>query len=124
VYVNEVEVLCRSADDVVKLPPWEALVTWLHQFVRYIATKRAIAEELIASIGHDSELFRSGREAIYAAGEPLLERAQASGVARADTSFDDVMRLISGIAMIHSSEPGQIERVLGLALDGVRHQQR
>ncbi len=122
VYATEVEALCRSAHDVADLPAWEALVTWLHQFVCYINTKRAVAEELIASIGRDSELFRSGRAAIYGAGGPLLERAQRVGAARTDTSFDDVMRLISGITMIHFSDPGQIDRVLGLALDGLRYQ--
>jgi AcrR family transcriptional regulator len=121
VYASEVEALCQSAHDVAELPPWDGLVSWLHQFIRYIATKRAIAEELIASIGRDSELFRSGRAAIYAAGGPLLERAPLVGVARTDTSIDDVMRLISGITMIHFADPGQIDRVLGLALDGLRY---
>src|ERR1700734_1041018 len=35
VYVDEVEALCRSAADHAELPPWEALVGWLHRFVAY-----------------------------------------------------------------------------------------
>src|SRR5450432_635753 len=33
VYVDEVEALCRSAADLDGLPPWDALVAWLHRFV-------------------------------------------------------------------------------------------
>jgi AcrR family transcriptional regulator len=118
VYVDEVEALCRTADDLADLPPWDALVGWLRRFVRYTATKRALAEAL----NRDSELFRTCRAEVYAAGEPLLQRAQQAGTARPDTSFDDVMRLLSGITMIHFTEPGQLERVVGMALDGLRHQ--
>jgi hypothetical protein len=39
-------------------------------------SKRALAEAL----NHDSALFRTGREAIYTAGEPLLRQAQDAGV--------------------------------------------
>src|SRR6478609_131835 len=35
VYVEEVEALCRSADDLVDAPPWDALVGWLHRFIGY-----------------------------------------------------------------------------------------
>jgi AcrR family transcriptional regulator len=47
VYVDELEALCRSADDVAELPPWDALVGWLHRFVAYLATKQALAQELL-----------------------------------------------------------------------------
>ena len=68
---------------------------WLHRFVGYVATKRALAEELM----HDSEVFRGCRTEIYVAGEPMLRRAQAAGAVRDDVSFDDVVRLISGLTM-------------------------
>jgi AcrR family transcriptional regulator len=120
VYVDEVEGLCRAANELpTDLSPWDALEAWLHRFVLYAATKRALAETL----NHDSEVFLSCRGEVYAAGEPLLRRAQEAGAARPDTSFDDVVRLISGITMIHFSEPDQIERILGMALDGLRYQE-
>ncbi|TDC28601.1 TetR/AcrR family transcriptional regulator [Micromonospora sp. 15K316] len=117
VYVDEVQALSRSVADVAHLPPWDALVAWLNRFVAYAATKRALREEL----AYDSEVFRRCRTEIYAAGEPLLSRAQQARVVRADTSFDDVLRLISGIVAFQFQEPGQRDRVLAIALDGLRY---
>ncbi|WP_167537049.1 TetR/AcrR family transcriptional regulator [Micromonospora terminaliae] len=117
VYVEEVRALSASAADLADLPPWDALVAWLHRFVAYVGTKRALAEELV----HDSEVFRSCRTEIYAAGEPLLRRAQEAGVARPDATFDDVVRLVSGIMAYQFFEPAQRDRVLTIALDGLRH---
>jgi AcrR family transcriptional regulator len=116
VYVEEVRALSRSAEDLAELPPWDALVAWLHRFVAYVATKRALAEQLL----HDSEIFGTCRTEIYAAGEPLMSRAQAAGVVRDDIGFDDVVRLISGLTMAQFPSPAQRDRVLGVALDGLR----
>jgi AcrR family transcriptional regulator len=116
VYVGEVEQLCRAAEEVADLPPWEALAAWLARFVGYAATKRAIYEAL----NRDSEMFRASRGAMYAAGEPLLARAQAAGQARADASFDDILRLVSGITSAAFADDDQRDRVLAFALDGIR----
>jgi len=113
--------MCRSAADLADLPPWDALVDWLHQFVQYAATKRALAEGMLASIDQDAEVFRASREAINGAGEALVGRAQAAGVVRPDTSFTDVGRMVAGIAGIRTTEPEQIERILDVALDGLRY---
>jgi AcrR family transcriptional regulator len=122
VYIDEVEAMCRSAEDLADLPPWDALVAWLHRFVRFAATKRALAEEMLAYIDQDAEVFNSCRTAIYAAGERLLGRAQKAGVARPDATFTDVGRMVGGIAVIRSADSEQIERILDLALDGLRYQ--
>lgn len=122
VYVEEVESLCRSADDLDDLPPWDALVGWLHGFVGYVATKRALSTELMATVGMESDVFRKCHDAIRQAGEPLLERAQQAKVVRPDTDFLDLIRMVSGITMIKSADAEQIDRILGLALDGLRYQ--
>jgi AcrR family transcriptional regulator len=121
VYVGEVEALCRSAADLADLPPWDALMAWLHRFVGYLATKRALAEQLLAHIDRDSEFFRGCRTAFYTAGEPLLARAQQARVVRTDTNFDEVIQMVSGIAKISTAEPEQVERILDIALDGLRY---
>ena len=121
VYVEEVESLCRSADDLAELPPWEALSAWLHRFVAYMATKQALAQELLAYFDRDSDLFKGCRRAFYGAGEPLLLRAQEAGVVRSDTDFDEVIQMVAGITKMPGASSEQIERILDMALDGLRY---
>ncbi|WP_405068834.1 TetR/AcrR family transcriptional regulator [Kribbella sp. NBC_01510] len=116
VYFGEIEELCQAAEDVADLPPWEALTTWLRRFVQYAATKRAIWE----SLNRDSDRFKTAREAMYAAGTPLFERAQEAGEARKDISFDDLLRMVSGLTAAGFVDDDQRVRVLEIALDGVR----
>jgi AcrR family transcriptional regulator len=120
VYVEEVEALARSAEDVADRAPWEALTGWLHGFVGYIATKQALADELFAIADHNAVVFSNCRAALHAAGEPLLARAQAAGEVRADTNIEDVIRMVGAIAKMPASAPADIERVLDVALDGLR----
>ncbi len=121
VYIDEVEEMSRAAADLADLRPWDALVTWLRQFVRYAATKRALAEEMLATMDRDDEVFLACRTAITGAGEMLLRRAQEAGEVRPDATFADVGRMVSGIAAIPSAEAGQVERILDIALDGLRY---
>ncbi len=121
VYVEEVNALCRSAVDLAADPPWEALVAWLHRFVGYLATKQALAEELLAYNERDAEVFRACRAAMYAGGEPLLTRAQEAGLVRTDTDIEQVIQLVGGIAKIQTAEPAQLDRLLDMALDGLRY---
>jgi AcrR family transcriptional regulator len=121
VYIDEVEEISRKANDLVDLEPWEALVTWLRQFVRYAATKRALADEMMNTMDAEAPVFVSCRTAITAAGDLLLERAQKAGVVRPDTNFTDVGRMVAGIASIRTVDPGQIDRILDVALDGLRY---
>ena len=122
VYVEEVDALCRSAVDLAGEPPWEALVAWIHRFVGYLATKQALAEELLAYRDRDADVFRSCRAAMYAGGEPLLVRAQEAQVVRADTDIAEVIQLVGGVAKIQVAEPEQLNRLLDVVLDGLRYQ--
>ncbi|HZP50327.1 helix-turn-helix domain-containing protein [Actinocrinis sp.] len=121
IYVEEVEELCRNAGELAEvLPPWDALVAWLHRFVGYVGTKRALAEQLTAALGAPTAVFAQCRQALFTYGEPLLARAQESGAVRGDVSFGDVLHMVSGITMANFAEEGQMERVLDIALDGLR----
>lgn len=119
VYIGEVEALSRSARDVAELPPWEALTAWLRRFVGYVATKQALLNELFAE-GGTTEVFASCRSSLYGAGAPLLRRAQEAGVVRADVDIGDVLHLVTGIAKLSLPDPAQSERILEVALDGLR----
>jgi AcrR family transcriptional regulator len=121
VYVDEVEAMARSAADLADLPAWDALSRWLHQYLGFAATKRALNEALVEA-APNSDVLLSCRTAISGAGTELIERAQRAGVVRADTNFMDVVRMVSGIAMVPTEDPEQKERLLELALDGLRYQ--
>jgi len=124
VYLDEVEALSRSAGELAELEPWEALTAWLQRFVAYVATKRALAEELFAVAERDAAVFADCRTMLDAAGEPLLRRAQEAGIVRPDVTIDEVVRLVGGIAKIPSDDAGDIHRLLAVALDGLRYRPR
>jgi AcrR family transcriptional regulator len=122
VYVDEVEAMARAADDLAELPPWDALSQWLHQYVGFAATKRALNEALLET-DPNSVVLLTCRTAIITAGTALVERAQDAGVVRTDTNFLDIVRMVGGIAMVPTEDAEQKKRLLELALDGLRYQQ-
>jgi AcrR family transcriptional regulator len=120
-YVNEVEEVCRSAAQLDRGDPWEALNGWFERLIAYLATKRALAHELLNYLDQDAPLFQECRASLFAAGEPLLKRAQEAGAVRPDVEFSDVMHMVIGIAKIPSRDPGQVDHILHVALDGLRY---
>jgi len=120
VYVDEVEGLCRSASEFDDLPPWEAFDAWAHRLVGYLATKQALAHELLEYVDRDAPLFMACRKSLLSAGQPLVERAQQSGALRPDTDLWEIIHLVGGIAKI-PGEPEQTAHMLQIALDGLRY---
>jgi AcrR family transcriptional regulator len=120
VYVEEVAALARSAADVADLEPWDAVVAWFRRFVQYALTKRVLVTELVATVGREADVFQRCRLELQAAGEPLLERAQEAGVVRPDAQYIDVARMVAAIA-VTPVDAEQVERMLELALDGLRY---
>ena len=120
-YVNELEEVCRSAAQLDDADPWQALNDWFERLIGYLATKRALAHELLNYLDEDAPLFKECRSELFAAGEPLLKRAQDAGVVRPDVDFSDVLHMVAGITKMQASAPGQIEHILRIALDGLRY---
>ncbi|WSQ13643.1 TetR/AcrR family transcriptional regulator [Streptomyces sp. NBC_01231] len=116
VYADEVNALCQVAEEVADRGPWEAVTAWLDRFADYMVTKRAVREAL----NDESEIFAACRESMYAAGGPLFERAQKAGEARTDMDFSDLLRMVAGITGTSFDDDAQRDRVLSVALDGVR----
>lgn len=121
VYLDEVQNICASASELSDLEPWDALVTWMRQFVGYMGTKQALAHELLEYVDRDAPLFSTCRTALFAAGDPLVKRAQDAHVMRADTNFSEIIQMVGGIAKIQGAEPAQIDHILQIALDGLRY---
>ncbi len=120
-YVNEVGELARSAEELDGADPWEALNSWFERLMGYLATKRALAAELTNYLDADAPLFQACRASLFAAGEPLVKRAQEAGVVRTDVDFSDVLHMVIGISKLPGNDPEQVERIVRVALDGLRH---
>ena len=86
-YVDEVEEVCRSAAELDDADPWKALSAWFERFIGYMATKQALAHELLNFLDRDAVLFKVCRASLFEAGEPLLRRAQEAGVVRPDVDI-------------------------------------
>jgi AcrR family transcriptional regulator len=115
VYVTEVDELCRYGKRLARRDPWDALVSWLRRFVTYLGTKRI----LLDALDRESGAFRACRDALYAAGEPLLRRAQDAGRARAGVTIDDVLRYFLGVTSAPVSSRRQRDRLLAMAIRGL-----
>ncbi|MET7733220.1 helix-turn-helix domain-containing protein [Streptomyces sp. NPDC005402] len=116
VYADEVNTLVQVAQELADQEPWEALTAWLDRFAGYMVTKRAVREAL----NDESEIFAACRDSMYAAGGPLFARAQEAGRARRDMDFVDLLRMVAGITATAFDDDAQRDRVLSIALDGVR----
>ena len=121
-YVNEVEEVCRTVGELDGSDPWEALNAWFERLMGYLATKQALANELLNYLETDDPLFQVCRRSLHEAGGPLLKRAQEAGVVRRDVEFPEVMQMVVGIAKIPTADPGQVAHILRIALDGLRYQ--
>jgi AcrR family transcriptional regulator len=121
VYVDGVEDVCRSAKEFDGEEPWEALSGWFKRFIGYVATKKALGAELLNYLDQDATLFQICRASLFAAGEPLLKRTQEAGIVRADVEFPEVLQMVMGIAKVPTGDPAQTERMVQIALDGLRY---
>lgn len=121
VYVEEVDQLCQSTTEFQALDPWEAFEAFAHRLVSYLETKQALAQELLDYVDREATVFMCCKQSLFKAGQPLLTRAQEAKVVRADTSLPEIIQLIGGIAKIQGAGPEQIDHILSIALDGLRH---
>ena len=119
-YINEVDAVCRAVSQL-EDDPWEALSEWCEGLIGYLCTKRALAHELLNYLDEDAALFQECRRTVFAAGEPLLKRAQDAGVVRQDVEFSDVLQMLAGISRMPVNDPAQVKHVVRIALDGLRY---
>jgi AcrR family transcriptional regulator len=120
-YMDEVEEVCRMAAELDGAEPWEAFSAWTERLIAYVATKKALAHELLNYLDQDAELFKVCRGSLFTAGEPLLTRGQEAGVIRPDVTIAEVIQLVVGIAKIPAADPAQTEHILRIAIDGLRY---
>ena len=124
VYRDNVARLAAEGDRLrATLPPGEALIAWLGEFVGYVAIKRGLATALTRGLGHDTDVFAQCHAVMSRTGDALLADAKAAGAIRPDVPLTDLLRLAGaiGAAADNSPEgPALSARLLRLALEGVR----
>lgn len=116
VYLGEVVDIAAHASDLDDLGPFDSFAAWLDRYTGFAATKRV----LLDGLNRESPVLSTCRGVLFGAGEPLLQRAQDAGEARADVTIEDAIRLISGVAGAVYADPQQRERVIRIAIDGLR----
>ena len=123
VYRREVEQLVGLAGQLgANQPPLEALRRWIYANVEFVATKKGMSAALAVAIHAGSALNAQSLERLGDALDPLLHRAAAAGVIRADIGKEDILRTVIGLCYTHD-KPGWTANVLRLVdvfLDGMR----
>lgn len=103
VYHSEVAKLAAAERELSgKLPPVEALRSWMLLFVDYIAAKHVIAPALNTLVGGPSKLYEGSRAQIGGAIHALVERAVKSGDIRRDLDPFDLLRALIGVSNVAS----------------------
>jgi AcrR family transcriptional regulator len=118
-YAERIGALCDAAKVIDGEAPGATLVAWLYQFFAFIASKRAIAAELLERSNGSNPLLGEGRGRVLAAGRPLLEAAQRAREIRRDLTLEHITDMVVAIARIHG-DSSYLEPILQAALDGLR----
>jgi AcrR family transcriptional regulator len=120
-YRQEIDKLCDGIDELLAdQPPDRALVSWMQQFVGYVAGKpgMALAVKSAVSAGLDA-----GHDRVYLAIGRLVAAGEDAGVFRRGVAAIDLANALSGISLANSA-PGTEERanrLIELLVDGLRY---
>ncbi|WP_433338007.1 TetR/AcrR family transcriptional regulator [Spirillospora sp. CA-294931] len=118
VLMDRVERLCAQAEHLLATAsPAEALAEWLHAFLVHASTGHGLGSALMTADPAD-DCHRAIEQALAS----LLTRAQRSAAARPDLTPDDLLKLVTGIALATrtTTDPAQPTRMLALVLDATR----
>ncbi|WP_236710876.1 TetR/AcrR family transcriptional regulator [Streptomyces sp. 150FB] len=116
VYLSGVQGVCDYAEELgTDDDPADALVAWLRRFVVLANTKRAFIEGL----AFNPSAYPAAHDALYAAGGPLIARAQEAAQIDPGLDIDDVMRFAIGVSVGLYRDDAQRERVFSVAMKGL-----
>lgn len=95
----------------------------LRQFLEELALNTSVYQNLAASLGTVIQHGTPGCNAITEEGHRLLQRTKEAGIAREDISFDDIVCVVSAIAIAveKDSEPTRhVAHLVDLLFNGIR----
>jgi AcrR family transcriptional regulator len=125
-YRNEVARLKVEAGVLAaKLPPLEALTTWLEHYAALMAVKYGFADAMKSALNSDAEVFSQSRVLAAGALSALLDAAADVGAVRRGIDPEDVLMAVAATISASLSKDGSDargRRLLGLIVDGLRFQ--
>lgn len=86
----------------------------MRRFLEDLAMNTSVYQSLAASLGTVIQHGTPGCMAITAEGQRLLQRAQEAGVIRGDAGFDDIICVVSAIAIAVENDGAPAPRVAHL----------
>lgn len=120
VFADRVQALCATADGLLAADdPGEALFTWLRAVGAHAVANRGLGASIMR--GADPSLGSTFHEMITSAGEALL--ARAGDAVRPEITIGQLLKLVSAISLASEHEPdgpAEVDRLLKIAIDGVR----
>ena len=125
VFRDRVETLvAHAADRADHTDPRAALLEWLRAVIASAATISGLAEALNRDrvAGPDDTHVYCACAQLTAAGEPLVRRAAAGGALAPGVTIDDLLTLITGIALATAHHPdpaAEAARLLDLTITGI-----
>jgi AcrR family transcriptional regulator len=125
VFRERVETLCAHARDLGdRADSRAALLEWLSAVTADAATIRGLAVALTRDLAADpgAENENCASAPLTEAGDPLVRRAVREGALRPGVTIEDLLTLITGIALAtehHQDPAAEANRLLDLTLAGV-----
>ena len=86
----------------------------MRRFLEDLAMNTSVYQSLAASLGTVIQHGTPGCIAITTEGRRLLQRAQGAGVIRGDATFDDIVCVVSAIAIAVENSEAQVSRTAHL----------
>lgn len=124
VFKDRVETLCARADDLLRDPdPGEALFTWLRAVGAHAVANRGLGASLMR--GADPTLSSTCHDMVINAGDALLARARTAAAVRPGIAIIHLLKLVGAIVLATEEDPdgpAEADRLLAIAIDGVRAQ--
>jgi AcrR family transcriptional regulator len=120
VYADEVTALCELGQSLLTgSPPADALFTWLHAFIKHVATKGDLPLAIpVDTNGQRSALYRQWHDTMRATASGLLSLAQDAGAIRTDLDVTDLLAAATGIGQA-AADDRQADRLLAIVRDGL-----
>jgi AcrR family transcriptional regulator len=120
---NGVDQLRERADALADaMPPEQALITWLREFVERSSMYHGLPASVVAALHNKKSDLYASCEAMRASGAQLLVLAQNVGAVRLDVDATDLFTLVSGVALVTDQMPAghrSTDRLLSLTMTGL-----